>query len=65
MVEYIVLDHQQDIKHVTGALPSKLPKDRTTEPEAWIRIRANSDGLQLYHRGAPNHPLIYSAEIID
>ncbi len=65
MVEYIVLDHQQDSKHVTGALPSKLPKDRTTEPEAWIRIPANSSQFSLYHSGAPNHPLIYPAKIID
>jgi hypothetical protein len=57
--------HQEVNDHVTGALPSKLPRERTTEQEAWIRIRANSNGLQLYHRGAPTHPLIYPDEIID
>ena len=41
MVGHIVLDHRQDSKHITGALPYKLPKNRTTERQAWIRIRAN------------------------
>ena len=65
MVRYIVLNYQRNSTHFTGALLSKLPTDRTTEQQAWIRIRANSNQFSLYHSGAPNHPLIYLVEIID
>ena len=34
MVAYIVSNHEQDSKHVTGALPFKLPKDSTIKQEA-------------------------------
>ena len=65
MVGYIVFNHQQDNKHFTGALPSKLPKDSTTEQEAWIRIGANSNQFSWHHSGAPYNPLIYPPNILD
>jgi hypothetical protein len=34
MVGYIVSKHQQDSKHVIGALHSKLPTDSTMKQEA-------------------------------
>jgi hypothetical protein len=33
--------HPKVNDQITGALPFKLPRERTPEQEAWIRIRAN------------------------
>ena len=46
MVGYIVKNHQQDNKHITGALPSKLPnnfKRNNKHRFAFVRIQTNSN----------------------